>query len=362
LKAFGGSFHQVNLKLADDTDYNDLKALTNNVILNKLRERPSDKNLQVSVRILYDKIKDDTDIIYKQIFSSDYAVILRTAKNITDFVNEFIETLTNHIVEQESGASNMNFKCFTGLQIQFTYKKLSKVGSYIKLPKVLADKKCCVNIKNTDDKCIKYCFLAFKHYEDVGKKENKNSTKGYVKWDKEFIELDKIEYPINIDKDLPKIEELNDVKIDVFGYDTYTNKPFVVYNDNMKKVEDNKIMDLLLICDETNQHFVYIKNFSRFIGVNGVEKAYCCRNCLNFHSLDKDIYELHCNNCIQNEAVRAVLPTEDEKHMRFKNFNHTFQHPFNIVYDFESKLQKSMIRAKKVRLLNFKNIYRTHMV
>jgi hypothetical protein len=34
LKAFGGSFHQVNLKLADDTDYNDLKALTNNTILN----------------------------------------------------------------------------------------------------------------------------------------------------------------------------------------------------------------------------------------------------------------------------------------------------------------------------------------
>lgn len=84
---------------------------------------------------MYDKIKDDSDILYKQIFSSDYAVILRNAKTVTDFVNELIEALTNHISEHESGVSNMKFKAFTGLQIQFTYKKLSKVGSFIELPK-----------------------------------------------------------------------------------------------------------------------------------------------------------------------------------------------------------------------------------
>ena len=123
-KAFEGSFHQVNFKLADDANYEDLKVPSQNVILNKLNGKPSDKNLQVSVRILYDKIKDENfEILYKQIFSSDYAVILRNGKNIVDFVNELIEALTNHIVEHENGPSNMKFLAFTGLQIQFTIIK-----------------------------------------------------------------------------------------------------------------------------------------------------------------------------------------------------------------------------------------------
>ena len=200
------------------------------------------------------------------------------------------------------------------------------------------DKKCCVNIKNTDDKCIMWCYLAFKHYDEVTDKNNGDSTKGYNKWIKEWNEQMSITYPINLDKDLPKLEELNNIKINVYGYDSYTNRPFVIYNDNTRKAKDENILDLLLIRNDTNQHFVLIKNFSRFVRAEGDKhKSYCCRNCLTYHTLDKELYDLHCNNCIQNEAV---LPTEDEKHMRFKNFNHTFQHPFNIVYDFESTLEK----------------------
>lgn len=92
-------------------------------------------------------------------------------------------------------------------------------------------------IKNGDNKCIKWCFLAFKHYDDVKAKDYKVLPNGYIKYENEFIEPKGQKYPIDIQKDIPKIERLNNIKINVFGYD---NKPFVIYSPS-KKVEKEKI-------------------------------------------------------------------------------------------------------------------------
>ena len=50
-----------------------------------------------------------------------------------------------------------------------------------------------------------------------------------------------------------------------------------------------------------------------------------------FSTLNKDKLDEHSKSCIKNEAVSAELPTEENNHLKFKNFNRTFLHPFFIM-------------------------------
>ncbi len=40
------------------------------------------------------------------------------------------------------------------------------------------------------------------------------------------------------------------------------------------------------------------------------------------------------------EAVKVVLPDKKDKLIKFKNYNHTFKHPFYISVDFEATLEE----------------------
>ncbi len=234
--------------------------------------------------------------------------------------------LLKDIHEINHGKSGNRFKNFVSIVFQIVYKKAKAVGSYIDLPNEIKAKNACVNIKNEDDACIKWCFLAFKHRDEVPSKSYKNITNGYKKWESEFLEPKNLEYPINIQREIPRIEKLNNIKINVFGYEN--KKAFVIYNSN-KKVEKTQILDLLLIEKDGKSHFVWINNFSRFVCSSKLRhKKYVCRNCLNFQTLNKDKLDEHSKSCIKNEAVRIELPTKENKDLKFKNFNRTFPHPF----------------------------------
>jgi len=69
---------------------------------------------------------------------------------------------------------------------------------------------------------------------------------------------------------LPKIEQLNHVEINEFGYDH--SKPFVIYNDR-ERVEEKTILDLLTIKEGSINHCVWIKTFSRFVRPSGDTKC-----------------------------------------------------------------------------------------
>ena len=68
------------------------------------------------------------------------------------------------------------------------------------------------------------------------------------------------------EKDFSKIEEKNNICINIFGYENglgYENKlVFPIYVSD-QKFEDS--MDLLLLIDDDKSHYVYIKDFNRFM-------------------------------------------------------------------------------------------------
>ena len=62
------------------------------------------------------------------------------------------------------------------------------------------------------------------------------------------------------EKDFKKIEEKNNICINVFGYENELVFPIYVFD---KKFKDS--MDLLLLIDDDRSHYVYIKNFNSFM-------------------------------------------------------------------------------------------------
>ena len=79
------------------------------------------------------------------------------------------------------------------------------------------------------------------------------------------------------EKGFDKIEVKNNICINVFGYEN--GLVFRIYISN-KKFEDS--IDLLLLIDDDKSHYVYIKDFNRFMfhKTKNKNKKWFCRSCL----------------------------------------------------------------------------------
>ena len=75
----------------------------------------------------------------------------------------------------------------------------------------------------------------------------------------EKLNYDEIEFPVQ-EKYFNKIEVKNNICINVFGYE---NKLFFPIYVSDQKFED--LIDLLLLIDNDKSHYVYIKDFDRFM-------------------------------------------------------------------------------------------------
>ena len=73
------------------------------------------------------------------------------------------------------------------------------------------------------------------------------------------LDYDRIEFPVQ-EKDFNKIEVKNNICINVFGYENELVFPIYVSD---QKFEDS--IDLLLLIDNDKSHYVYMKDFDRFM-------------------------------------------------------------------------------------------------
>ena len=83
------------------------------------------------------------------------------------------------------------------------------------------------------------------------------------------------------EKDFNKLEMMNNVFINVFAYE---NKLFFAIYVSYQYFKDS--MDLLLLKNDNNSHYVYIKGFDRFMfhKTKSKSKKWFCRNCLQCFS------------------------------------------------------------------------------
>ena len=328
-------------------DIKNLKQLENYMVrqvTNEFYLKEKNKNLSANVVIEYLMADNENEGQHLKFYFHS-----RIAQNITSpgMIKGWAEKeVPDYVTEYENlcKKSSLFYVGIDTVKFQFSRTNKTKAGTYIDLSERLKNKKACVNIKNKDNKCLIWCLLAFKHYDDNKDDYHKNEVRYYKKYEKEIKLPDGVEFPINIHEDIPKIEELNNIKINIFEYDEEDDRPNILYNSYERECDN--ICNLLLISDDEKNHFVWIKTLSRFMRTvdhhSSKTKMNWCTKCLSkAYVNEKDLKE-HIECCKNFQTVRCELPTEikDENKLKFKNFNNIFMHPFNCFMDFEATLEK----------------------
>ena len=101
-------------------------------------------------------------------------------------------------------------------------------------------------------------------------------------------------------------------------------------------------MELLLITENENKHYVLIKDFNKFMynQTKHKERKHFCMHCLQCFSSDR-VLNNHKDNCIQvNGAQAVIMPTKDNNILKFNNFHKQQPMPFVIYADFEAITEK----------------------
>ena len=155
-------------------------------------------------------------------------------------------------------------------------------------------------------------------------------------------------------KDYCKIEVQNKICINVFCYENKLIYP--VYLSN-QKFNDN--MNLLLISNKFKSHYVYIKDFDRFMfnKTNNKNNKYFCRNCLQCFSSEEVLIK-HEEDCL---IINGKQNVKLEKGIiSFKNYFKQIPVPFKIYADFECILKTNDSDIKCSSNSSYSKKYKKH--
>ena len=117
-----------------------------------------------------------------------------------------------------------------------------------------------------------------------------------------------IEFPVSL-KDIDKFEKNNpEIKVNVFGYERS------VHILRLNKTDPQNAIDLLFLTNEENQHYCWIKNFSRIVREQVTKQtsaAYFCKRCLNKFTSPEKLSE-QIEICKENSACKIEVPKPDK--------------------------------------------------
>ena len=190
-----------------------------------------------------------------------------------------------------------------------TYRPLS--GSYyMDLPVELkSPRKGLIHIKNKDKKCFLWCHVRHANLSNKHPERIKKMTKKIA----EEFNYNEIEFPVQ-EKDFNKIEMKNNTCINLFGYGNRLVFPIYISD---QKFEDS--MDLLLLIDNNKSHYVYIKDFDRFMfhKTKNENKKWFCKSCLQCFSSGNVLIK-HKENCLSINSKQSVK--EEKGIIKFENY------------------------------------------
>ena len=291
----------------------------------------------------------------KEILWSSPQIILNENdidKKMDIVISDIMQKITSF---SASGASSLVISKLNTQYIDIIEYKPLKGSSYIKLPKALKNPKMgLINIKNEDQKCFAYCLIY--HLNQSKIKNNPQRVSIYKQYEN-TVDFTGIEFPVSI-KDIPKIEKMNNLSINVFGYEV--NSAFPIF---ISENQTGNSLNLLLISKDEKRHYVYIKDFNRFM-YNKTKhncKKHFCIHCLQCFST-KEILNNHLENClIINKKQNIVMPKLGSK-IYFKNYYKMLKNPFVIYCDFESILEPIETAKQNANTTSYTTEYQNHLI
>ena len=252
--------------------------------------------------------------ITEELQSSKHEILNITAQWISEGSGWTIESVDNHylnIVQYEP----------------------MKGSSYIELPQELKHHlKGLINLKNKDNECFRWCHIRYLNHQDKNPQRINKSDKEYIS----KLNYSNIKFPVELNQ-YNKIEKQNEININVFGYEN--KQPYPIY---ISKEKYEKHLELLLITEDENKHYVLIKDFNRFMfnQTKHEHRKHFCMYCLQCFS-SEEVLKNHKDNCIQLNGEQAIkMPDKSNNTLKFNNFHKQQPVPFVIYADFEAITEK----------------------
>ena len=273
------------------------------------------------------------EIITKTVYFNSKTNTLINENEINEVLQTSRQELMKAIGQWISEGSGWTIQSVDGHYINLTKYEPLKGSSYIQLPTELRNSaKGLINLKNEDIECFRWCHIRYLNPQGKDPQRIKKSDKEYI----ENLNYSGIEFPVAT-KQYNKIEKQNKININVFGYED--RQPYPIYVSK-EKYED--CMNLLLITENENKHYVLIKDFNKFMyqQTKHKERKHFCMHCLQCFS-SEIVLNNHKDNCIQVNGIQAVnMPDKDNNILKFNNFHKQLSVPFVIYADFEAITEK----------------------
>ena len=275
----------------------------------------------------------NSEIVHKTAYFNSKPQTIINNTEIPEALQLSKEQILNIIAQWISEGSGWTIESVDNHHLNIVQYQPMKGSSYIKLPQELRNSsKGLINMKNEDNECFRWCHIRHLNPVDKDPQRIKKSDKQYI----QDLDYTGIEFPVTT-KQYNKIEKQNEIRINVFGYEN--KQPYPIF---VSKEKYNNQMNLLLITENDNKHYVLIKDFNKFMynQTKHKESKHFCMHCLQCFSSER-VLNNHKDNCIQVNGTQAVkMPDMDNNTLKFNNFHKQQPVPFVIYADFEAITEK----------------------
>ena len=249
--------------------------------------------------------------------------------NIGDIINSMVEKILENIEKFQGMGSGWQFESVVSLDINVDPFTPLGGASYIETPRELAGKHAIINPRNErDNKCFMWsvtsaAFPKKKDPQRIGREMKKNAAK--LNWEG-------IVFPTPLEQ-ISRFERQNPYSINVYGWNGTRVYPIRVG----KKDKDKQCINLLLLTNNDNQHYCWIKNMSALTASQYNKhkgKRFICNYCCNSFQREESLQK-HEEYCSNHKAVRVRMPEKGTK-LVFKKYNRRMRVPFIVYADFEA--------------------------
>ena len=283
-------------------------------------------------KVTFTKMSDG-EIVYKTAYFNSSVQTVINNTEIDKSLQVSKQDILNKISVWISEGSGWTVESVENHYFNVVKYKPMRGSSYIKLPQELRNSaKGLINMKNEDNECFRWCHIRHLNPQDKYSQRIKKVDKQFI----ENLDYSGIQFPVTV-KQYNKIEKQNEININVFGYEDKQKYPIYV-----SKEKYENCMNLLLITENQNTHYVLIKDFNKFMynQTKHKERKHFCMHCLQCFSCERVLTD-HKENCVQVNGTQAIkMPTKDDNILKFNNYHKQLQVPFVIYADFEAITEK----------------------
>ena len=211
--------------------------------------------LEIVVRIIKETNEGIEEIKY---FTVQREPILENAFN-PEIVTQHLDALAD-AQEEVLADHNQNGSGLIVDGMEAAYLRISNYdplpgGSYIPLPKFIKTKGAIISVKNKDDECLRWTIKAALFPAEV----HPERTSKYQKDADDGLDFRGISFPTPLNE-IPYVESLNNIGMNVIGYNEETQKFHPLHVTTTKDVPQ---VNVLFLQKGNKSHYCLIKNLSR---------------------------------------------------------------------------------------------------